>query len=120
MHPFDGLLSGCHVVDTVGFAYNAFSFFRWFTWLPLAPLLYQWYAVSACGVAGSNEEWLSFARDEDIIFFVYRNPVFGEDGNGAVISGFANNVIAWMTRYLPDFLIKALLGGKAKQFRNAD
>lgn len=43
-----------------------------------------------------------------------------ETGKRRVISGFANNVIAWMTRYLPDFLSNALVGGKAKQFRNAD
>lgn len=43
-----------------------------------------------------------------------------EAGKQRVISGFANNVIAWMTRYLPDFLSNALVGGKAKQFRNAD
>jgi len=43
-----------------------------------------------------------------------------ESGRMRIISGFANNVIAWITRYLPDFVTKALLGGKAKQFRNAD
>lgn len=43
-----------------------------------------------------------------------------EAGKRRVISGFANKVIAWMTRYLPDFLSNALVGGKAKQFRNAD
>jgi hypothetical protein len=37
-----------------------------------------------------------------------------------VISGTANNIIAWMTRYLPDFITMAILGGRAKQFRNAD
>ncbi len=43
-----------------------------------------------------------------------------ESGKRRIISGFANNVIAWMTRYLPDFLSNALVGGKAKQFRNAE
>jgi uncharacterized protein len=43
-----------------------------------------------------------------------------EAGKKRVISGFANNVIAWMTRYLPDFISNALVGGKAKQFRNAE
>ena len=43
-----------------------------------------------------------------------------EAGKRRVISGFANKVIAWMTRYLPDFLSNALVGGKAKQFRNAE
>jgi short-subunit dehydrogenase len=43
-----------------------------------------------------------------------------ESGRMRIISGFANNVIAWMTRYLPDFITKALVGGKAKQFRNAE
>lgn len=43
-----------------------------------------------------------------------------EAGKVRVISGSVNNVIAWMTRYLPDFITKIILGGKAKQFRNAD
>jgi uncharacterized protein len=43
-----------------------------------------------------------------------------EAGKVRVISGAANNIIAWMTRYLPDFITMALLGGRAKQFRNAD
>jgi len=43
-----------------------------------------------------------------------------EAGKVRVISGSVNNVIAWMTRYLPDFITKGILGGKAKQFRNAD
>jgi short-subunit dehydrogenase len=43
-----------------------------------------------------------------------------EAGKMRIISGTTNNIIAWMTRYLPDFITKALLGGKAKQFRNAD
>ena len=43
-----------------------------------------------------------------------------EAGRMRVISGTANNIIAWMTRYLPDFITKALVGGKAKQFRNAE
>lgn len=43
-----------------------------------------------------------------------------EAGKRRVISGFANRVIACMTRYLPDFLSNALVGGKAKQFRNAE
>ena len=43
-----------------------------------------------------------------------------EAGKRRVISGTANNIIAWMTRYLPDFITTTILGGKAKQFRNAD
>jgi hypothetical protein len=43
-----------------------------------------------------------------------------EAGKRRVISGFSNKVIAWMTRYLPDFLSNALVGGKARQFRNAE
>ncbi|MBP7370538.1 MAG: SDR family oxidoreductase [Arenimonas sp.] len=43
-----------------------------------------------------------------------------EAGKVRVISGSVNNVIAWMTRYLPDIITKIILGGKAKQFRNAD
>ena len=43
-----------------------------------------------------------------------------EAGKVRVISGAANNVIAWITRYLPDSVTKLLLGNKAKKFRNAD
>ena len=43
-----------------------------------------------------------------------------EAGKARVISGKANNVIAWMSRYLPDTVTKLLLGGKADKFRNAD
>ena len=43
-----------------------------------------------------------------------------EAGKRRVISGTANNIIAWMTRYLPDFITTTILGGKAKQFRNAE
>lgn len=43
-----------------------------------------------------------------------------EAGKRRVISGTANNIIAWMTRYLPDFITMTILGGKAKQFRNAE
>jgi short-subunit dehydrogenase len=43
-----------------------------------------------------------------------------EAGTVRIISGNINNAITWITRYLPDFMTKAILGGKAKQFRNAE
>ena len=43
-----------------------------------------------------------------------------EAGKSRVISGKANNIIAWMSRYLPDAVSGLLLGGKADKFRNAD
>ena len=53
-----------------------------------------------------------------------RTAVIGNDaveaGKRRVISGFANKFISCMTRYLPDLLSNALVGGKAKQFRNAE
>ena len=43
-----------------------------------------------------------------------------EAGKSRVISGRINKLIAWMARYLPDAISNALVGGKAKQFRNAE
>ncbi len=32
-----------------------------------------------------NEEWLAMTSDEDIIFFVYCDTIFGEDGDSAIV-----------------------------------
>ena len=43
-----------------------------------------------------------------------------ESGKTKVITGRSNNVIALLCKYLPDWLAKALVAGKSKQFRNTD
>ena len=43
-----------------------------------------------------------------------------ESGKTKVITGRTNNLIALLCKYLPDWLAKALVAGKSKQFRNMD
>lgn len=43
-----------------------------------------------------------------------------ESGKTKVISGSTNKLIALLCKYLPDWLAKALVAGKSKQFRNMD
>jgi len=43
-----------------------------------------------------------------------------ESGKTKVISGRTNRLIALLCKYLPDWLAKALVAGKSKQFRNMD
>jgi len=45
--------------------------------------------IPPSGVLGPYEDRFAFARDEDISFFVYCDPIFGEGGNGACIGRFA-------------------------------
>lgn len=43
-----------------------------------------------------------------------------ENGKTKVITGRTNNVIAFLCKYLPDWLARALVASKSKQFRNVD
>jgi hypothetical protein len=43
-----------------------------------------------------------------------------EAGRLRVVTGGANRVIAWLCRYLPDGVARALIAGKSKEFRDAD
>ncbi len=43
-----------------------------------------------------------------------------EAGKVRVVSGGANRVIAWLGKYLPDAVARALIGSRAKDFRNSD
>lgn len=43
-----------------------------------------------------------------------------EAGKTKVITGRSNNVIAFLCKYLPDWLSRALVASKSKQFRNMD
>ncbi len=43
-----------------------------------------------------------------------------ESGKTKVITGRTNNVIAFLCKYLPDWLARALVASKSKQFRNMD
>ena len=79
MHPFDGLLCGGQVIDAIGLAQCRPSLFEWASGLPLASLLYQWDAVVAAAVSGSDEYWGAFARDEYVLFIIYGDALLGED-----------------------------------------
>lgn len=58
MHPFDCLLCGLEVIDTVclleGFCDACF----WLPWLPMPLLLHKWYVVASLLVPDSNEDGL--------------------------------------------------------------
>jgi len=43
-----------------------------------------------------------------------------EAGRTRVVTGFVNRLVAGLCKYLPDWLAKALVGSRAKEFRNAD
>lgn len=43
-----------------------------------------------------------------------------EAGKVRVVSGGANRVIAWLGKYLPDAVARALIGSRAKDFRDSD
>lgn len=43
-----------------------------------------------------------------------------EAGRVRVITGGVNRVVAWACRYLPESLVRLLVGGRAGKFRNAD
>ena len=89
MHPFVGLCHGGEIVYAVGAAYGVSGLFRWGPRLPSSVVLDEWYAVAAMFVVNSNEERFVVAGDEHVMFFMDGDPVFGEDGDGAVIGGFA-------------------------------
>ena len=77
MHPFDGLLCGGQVIDSVGLVQCLPSLSGWASGLPLASLLYQWDALAAAAVSGSYEYRGAFARDEDVLFIVYGDALLG-------------------------------------------
>jgi len=89
MHPFDGLFSGREIVDTVGLAEDVLGLFGRRTGLPSASSLDKRYPIPPIGIPGPYEDRFAFARDEDISFVVYCDPIFCEDGNGAGIGRFA-------------------------------
>jgi len=89
MHPFNGLFSGREVIDAVGLAEDVLGLFGRCTGLPSAASLDKRYPIPPIGIPGPYEDRFAFARDEDISFVVYCDPIFGEDGNGAGIGRFA-------------------------------
>ena len=59
-------------------------------WLPLSSLLNQWYAIATLFISCANEYWLTLARDEHILFFVYGDTVLCKDGYGTGIGRFTH------------------------------
>ena len=62
----------------------------WCPRLPITFVLGEWDAVAAMGVSCSSEEGVTLASDEDILVSVDGYARLGEDGNGAVITCFAD------------------------------
>ena len=90
MHPFDSLLRGWEVVDTIGLFECELGSVGGCSWLPLSSVLDKWYAIAPLFVTYPNEERRAFAPYEDICFVVDCHTRFGENGYGAVIGGFAH------------------------------
>ena len=61
-----------------------------FPGLPLPMLLDKRNAVPPALISDSYEDWCTFARDEDILLLVHFYIVFGENGDVAVVCGFAH------------------------------
>ena len=90
MHPFDGLLCGREVIYAVGLMEFVLGVFSGLVWLSLPTLLDKGGAITSFAIRSSNEDWFSFACDENILFLVYSHTIFGEDGNGAGIRSFSD------------------------------
>jgi short-subunit dehydrogenase len=43
-----------------------------------------------------------------------------EAGHVRVVTGTANRIVAWICRYLPDPLVRAIVGSRSRDFRDAD
>ena len=80
MHPCDGLFSGRDTIDAVGLAYGVFGLFGQCAWLPVVTVLDQWDIILSTVVTRPYEDRFALACDEDISFFVYCDPILGENG----------------------------------------
>jgi hypothetical protein len=45
----------------------------------MAPLLHQWYLVLSVVISDADEDWFSFACDEDALFLEYIDALLRED-----------------------------------------
>ena len=90
VQPFDGLLSGGKVIDTVGLVEGCLSMLAGVVWLPLSMGSYQGNAVAPVCIWHTNEQWRAMACDEDIIFGMNSDAVLCEDGDRDVICCFAH------------------------------
>ena len=43
-----------------------------------------------------------------------------EAGRTRVVTGAANKLVAWVSRYVPDAISRALLAGNTRKFRDTD
>ena len=65
-------------------------FFGWVPLLPVSLVLCERDAVASMCVAGANEEGLTTASDENVGVFMDGYTCLSEDGDGAIITGFAH------------------------------
>ncbi len=54
-------------------------------WLPLALLLYQRNAIMVFVVADADQNGFALTCDKYILFFVYRDTILCENGDGAIV-----------------------------------
>ena len=65
-------------------------FFGWALRLPVSLVLCEQDVVASMHVSGANEEGLATASDENIGVFMDGYTCLSEDGDGAIITGFAH------------------------------
>ena len=78
------------IVDAVDVAEDVLGLFGRCTWLPIAFPLDKWDTIPPIVIPGPYDDRFALARDEDIRFIVYCDPIFGEDGNGTCIGRFSH------------------------------
>jgi hypothetical protein len=91
VHPFDGVLGGWQVVNTVVLLQDVACFLGWVPWLPVPLVLHERDLVASMLVSGANEEGLASASENYVLFLVDGDACVREDGDSAVITGFANS-----------------------------
>ena len=83
MHPLDSLFGGWEIIDTVCLHECSPYLLRRTSRLPVPVMLVERDTVTPTCIACPNEDGGTLARDEDIVFLVNRNIIFGENGDGA-------------------------------------
>ena len=79
MHPLERFLGRREVIDTVGLLEIFLGVLCQSPWLPITSIFYEQYPISSKLVLFANENCLTLACDEDVIFFVDRDPLFCEN-----------------------------------------
>jgi hypothetical protein len=86
MHPFDCLLDGKVVIDTVGLVEKFGDVHALWVRLSLSFLLDEGNEVAVVAITYANENGVTLTGDEDILFVVDDDSVFGENGDFPVLA----------------------------------